>query len=197
MADLVLGHVLSLPEVVVDIGGGSGAVVKLICARTNARIVVNLDPSPGFEAHADGALRVAGRAEALPFSDNSIDLIYSYGVFHHLDVPVALADVARTLKPGGLAVIADFITENGRPRQALTLIFDALRAFRGYRANIGLVGAVRVVGYRLSPGWLNHARSDRLLSPSEFHKIYTNSLHSVNFDAMAGAMVAVWRKPGG
>lgn len=41
-------------------------------------------------------------AEALPFADNSFDLVYSWGVLHHTpDTPKAIAEALRVLKPGG------------------------------------------------------------------------------------------------
>jgi ubiquinone/menaquinone biosynthesis C-methylase UbiE len=48
-------------------------------------------------------LRVAD-AEALPFADNSFDLVYSWGVLHHSpDTARAVREVHRVLRPGGAA----------------------------------------------------------------------------------------------
>ena len=50
-------------------------------------------------------LRVAD-AENLPFSDNSFDIVYSYGVLHHSpDTAQAIREVHRVLRPGGSARI--------------------------------------------------------------------------------------------
>lgn len=41
-------------------------------------------------------------AEALPFPDNSFDMVYSWGVIHHTpDTPQAAREIMRVLKPGG------------------------------------------------------------------------------------------------
>ncbi len=45
-------------------------------------------------------------AEALPFDNDSFDLVYSWGVLHHSpDTPQCIAEVARVLRPGGIARI--------------------------------------------------------------------------------------------
>ena len=50
-------------------------------------------------------LRVAD-AEHLPFSDNSFDVVYSYGVMHHSpDTARCIYEARRVLKPGGEARI--------------------------------------------------------------------------------------------
>ena len=55
----------------------------------------------GLEAN----LRVAD-AEALPFGDDSFDLIYSHGVLHHTpDTQRAIDQVHRVLRPGGTAMV--------------------------------------------------------------------------------------------
>lgn len=43
-----------------------------------------------------------GDAEALPFPDETFDVVYSNGVLHHVpSVPKAFSEAARVLKPGG------------------------------------------------------------------------------------------------
>jgi SAM-dependent methyltransferase len=46
-------------------------------------------------------------ATVLPFEDNSIDCVYSFGVIHHIpDAPAVIREIRRVLRPGGTLLIA-------------------------------------------------------------------------------------------
>jgi len=62
--------------------------------HTRARLT-----SLGLQSHLS-----VGDAEALPFPDESFDVVYSWGVLHHSpDTPQAIREVHRVLVPGGVA----------------------------------------------------------------------------------------------
>ena len=46
-------------------------------------------------------------AHKLPFDDASFDAIWGNAVLHHLDLPVAAAEIRRVLAPGGVAVFCE------------------------------------------------------------------------------------------
>ena len=47
-----------------------------------------------------------GDSENIPFADNTFDYVYSHGVIHHTpNMPRAVQEIHRVLKPGGQAVI--------------------------------------------------------------------------------------------
>lgn len=60
---------------------------------------------------ADAAFRVMN-AEALDYADGSFDLVYGRGILHHLDLDRAFAEIARVLRPGGLAVFTEPMGHN-------------------------------------------------------------------------------------
>lgn len=80
--------------------GGRGAVAPLLRAR--GMNVVSTDLSPAMAARA-GAPAVAADEEFLPFAPASFDLIVANLSLHWVnDLPGALIQIARILKPDGL-----------------------------------------------------------------------------------------------
>jgi SAM-dependent methyltransferase len=72
------------------------------------------------ERYNPGGARAASDT-ALPFEAGSYDVAYAYSVFSHLltaDVRAYLAEFARLLVPGGLAMVTGFI-EDGVPDEAV------------------------------------------------------------------------------
>jgi SAM-dependent methyltransferase len=51
-------------------------------------------------------------AEALDYPDASFDLVYGRGILHHLVLDRAYAEIARVLRPGGLAVFTEPMGHN-------------------------------------------------------------------------------------
>jgi demethylmenaquinone methyltransferase/2-methoxy-6-polyprenyl-1,4-benzoquinol methylase len=101
------------PGRLLDLGGGTGAANPIF----DDREVVALDPSPEMLAKNGAALRVVAVGEALPFQDGAFDSVFSAYVFRNLDfVSTTLAEVARVLRPGGVAGIVDL----GRPEGPVT-----------------------------------------------------------------------------
>jgi ubiquinone/menaquinone biosynthesis C-methylase UbiE len=89
-------------------GGGRGSVLMAQCG---AREVVGLDLSPRNvesarkRAEQKGLTNVRfqqGTLSAIPFDDESFDIVQCNGVLHHMDDPdTGLSEIARVLKTGG------------------------------------------------------------------------------------------------
>jgi SAM-dependent methyltransferase len=100
-----------------DLGCGRGGLVELL--RSEVALAVGVDPDLRslLEHRAPALLRVAARAEALPFAGESFDLVISSWVLEHLAAPEpAMIEVARVLSPGGCFV---FLTPNAHSLPAL------------------------------------------------------------------------------
>ena len=93
--------------VVLNLGAGSGTLGKsLRAAGVGSSILVSADISPDLVAYA-GSPRVVADEEALPFRDASLDLVVSSLALQLVnDLPGALLQVRRALKPDGLLLAA-------------------------------------------------------------------------------------------
>ncbi len=111
---------------VLEVGCGTGELLRSVARDSTAARLVGLDPDQGMIEQAGAKFRAAGiraellrgYAEALPFPDGSFDVVLSSLMFHHLDGPTkraALREWRRMLAPGGVLVLVDF----GVPRSAL------------------------------------------------------------------------------
>jgi ubiquinone/menaquinone biosynthesis C-methylase UbiE len=102
---------------VLDVGTGAGHL-SFALAPLAARVVA-LDPSPGMLATVRQAAAARnltqietceGSADALPFADASFDLVCTrYSAHHWLDVPRALAQLRRVVKPDGFILLIDLL----------------------------------------------------------------------------------------
>ena len=95
---------------VLDVGCGQGIDVAQYAIGGARATGVDLTPrhvelaTAHLQALGSDARVVQGDAEALPFADASFDRVSSNGVLHHTpDMPAALREIVRVLRPGGEA----------------------------------------------------------------------------------------------
>lgn len=92
-----------------EIGCGEGRVTRDLQDR--GHIMTAIDPSPTLIAHAiradPASTYLLSAAEALPFEDSSFDLAVAYNSLMDVDdMPKAISEVARVLRPGGALCIS-------------------------------------------------------------------------------------------
>ena len=89
-----------------DLGARDGALSRALMARGGTLLVVAAEPATALLAGAAGP-RVAADPELLPFAEASFDLVVSNLALHWAgDLPGALVQLRRALKPDGLLLAA-------------------------------------------------------------------------------------------
>lgn len=140
---------------VVDLGCGAGTSVRHLARRHGLR-GCGIDPSATLTAaarHRDEGLPVLrGRAERLPLADRSVDAVLAECVLSVVaDPDVALAEIARVLRPGGRLLLTDLYA-----RAEATDDFPVGSCLRGARSRTELLTRVRRHGLHLLR-WEDHS----------------------------------------
>jgi SAM-dependent methyltransferase len=112
-----------------DLGARDGALSHMLAGRPGAEFVIAAEPAFAFLSRA-ARPRVAADPELLPFRDRGFDLAASVLALHWTaDLPGALVQLRRALKPGGLLLAAML---GGRTLVELrTALFEAELAEEG------------------------------------------------------------------
>jgi SAM-dependent methyltransferase len=95
------------PRDVVDLGAGTGKLTRVLVGLGHRVTAVEpLDAMRAeLEAAVPGVTAVSGNAEHLPLEDASVDVVACAQSFHWFDHAVALPEIARVLRPGGLLAL--------------------------------------------------------------------------------------------
>jgi ubiquinone/menaquinone biosynthesis C-methylase UbiE len=101
------------PASVLDVGCGTGRLLRRAHLRWPSAQLVGIDPAKGMidaarQALPDARFHVAS-AETVPVEAGSIDLVLCAASLHHWDdVAAGIGEVARVLRPGGRFCFADW-----------------------------------------------------------------------------------------
>jgi demethylmenaquinone methyltransferase/2-methoxy-6-polyprenyl-1,4-benzoquinol methylase len=120
--------VANAPARVLDVASGTAGVAIQVATRTEAQVVgldLTLDMlrqghgRVGGSGLADRIQLTAGRAEQLPFPDDSFDALTFTYLLRYVDDPQAtLRELARVVKAGGAVASLDFLAPPSRFWQA-------------------------------------------------------------------------------
>src|SRR3954449_2797013 len=129
-----------------EIGSGTGYFSLNLVQLGIVERLTATDISPGMlkrlaaTAEAlglEGVKTVATEAEALPFEDESFDLVFGHAVLHHIpDLDKAFAEFRRVLRPGGMIAFAGEPSRYGDrlaavPKRAGLVLAPAWRRLTG------------------------------------------------------------------
>ncbi|QHD08013.1 class I SAM-dependent methyltransferase [Pseudomonas sp. R76] len=101
-----------------DLGCGAGHVSFQVAPLVNEVVAYDLSQqmlevvaAAAVERGLNNIRTVNGAAERLPFADGEFDFVFSrYSAHHWSDLGVALREVRRVLKPGGVAAFVDVLS---------------------------------------------------------------------------------------
>lgn len=92
--------------VLVDLGCGAGLLAPHLEGKGYRHIGVDLSAEALRQAAEHGVLAVRGDVAAVPLADGCADVVVAGEILEHVpDLPRAVAEACRLLRPGGLLVI--------------------------------------------------------------------------------------------
>lgn len=120
-------------KTVLDLGCGSGE--NLVPLAKRGADVIGIDISPELmqlarqrlSSYGMAATLQEGSAYATGLPDESVDVVFSMALLHHLDLPAARHEIHRILRPGGLFILREPIRFS-RTMNSLRRLFPAPKA---------------------------------------------------------------------
>lgn len=106
-------------DMLLDVAAGTGHAARALASRVRAVVAIDLTQemlqAGRVAAQQAGIANVIfqhGDALALPFLDESFDVVISRFATHHIERPgMQLAEMARCLRPGGRLALADVLAD--------------------------------------------------------------------------------------
>lgn len=92
---------------VLDLGAGTGKLTRSLVPRFARVVAVEPDDAMRvvLEEVVPGVEALAGRGDAIPLADDSVDAVFSAEAFHWFATEEAVAEIVRVLRPRGALVI--------------------------------------------------------------------------------------------
>lgn len=114
---------LSPSSTVLEVGAGTGKLTRVLVDEFAEVVAVEPDPHmrSWFAALCPRAALLAGAAEALPVANASVDAVFVAEAFHWFNHQLAVAELARVLRPGG-ALVLMWNRPAGRPEPPITAV---------------------------------------------------------------------------
>jgi 2-polyprenyl-6-hydroxyphenyl methylase/3-demethylubiquinone-9 3-methyltransferase len=112
--------------VLVDVGCGGGLLAPYVARRGYRHVGVDLVASALTQAAQRGVTAVRGDATALPLPDSCADVVTAGEIFEHVpDLPAAVAEACRVLRPGGL-LVADTVNATALARFLVVTVAERI-----------------------------------------------------------------------
>lgn len=132
----VIGELLELDgKEILELGCGRAVHTRKIAEGGYGRTVLALEVDERQHAlnleidDLDNVTFALGGAERIPAADQSFDVVFLFKSLHHVPVesmPIAMTEIARVLRPGGLAYVSEPLFR-GALNECLRLFHDESR----------------------------------------------------------------------
>ncbi|MFZ0006518.1 MAG: class I SAM-dependent methyltransferase [Methanoregula sp.] len=102
------------PATIVDVGCGTGRLLRKARERWPHASLTGIDPAEGMVKKArilmPDTVFIVSPAESIPLPDASVDLVFSTTSFHHWqDQAQGIREIRRILRPGGRFILSDMM----------------------------------------------------------------------------------------
>ena len=122
-----------------DVGCGTGVFLHLLKQKYPGVFAVGIDPDQealdiSAKKFGPDVKLIKSFAEALPFENESFDIVFSTLAFHHMPTEIkeqAIQEIYRVLKPGGKLVIIDFGTAKHHWFYRIVTFWESFEYMRG------------------------------------------------------------------
>jgi 2-polyprenyl-3-methyl-5-hydroxy-6-metoxy-1,4-benzoquinol methylase len=195
-----LSHLPERRQRVLDVGCGTGILARELSRHFAS--VVGIDISEPMLAIARArwaAPNIAYRREDANHLalEQTFDCIVSHTTFHHLqDVSETLRVLKASLEPRGRLILVDIVSRWPMvPRNACTSTAKACLKFMPNLFRRGPRSASQIFRFYTSRHWLDHVKSDHILSPVHFREVYAAALPGATFFPLKYFKGVVWQAP--
>ena len=140
---------------VLDVGCGTGELLRRVRANVPDAVLAGLDPVPEMldvareKLSGRDDLRV-GYADRLPWNAGTFDVVVSCNMFHYISEPLrALREMARVLRPTGALVLTDWCDDYFACRICNLYLRLTNRAFYKTYRQAECLELLKVAGYEV------------------------------------------------
>lgn len=140
---------------VLDVGCGTGELLRRVRANVPDAVLAGLDPVPEMldvareKLGGRDDLRV-GYADRLPWNAGTFDVVVSCNMFHYISEPLtALREMARVLRPTGALVLTDWCDDYIACRICNLYLRLTNRAFYKTYRQAECLELLKVAGYEV------------------------------------------------
>ncbi|WP_404954577.1 class I SAM-dependent methyltransferase [Streptomyces sp. 147326] len=127
---------------VLDVACGTGLVSRLFSGRVAEVVGVDITPEMAEQAKPHLDRLVIAPAEHLPFEDDEFDIVVCRQGIQFMDLPEAVAEMVRVVRPGGSVVVVNLCAYGADDREEY---FEVLRLRNPVRRHFFLPEDLRTV----------------------------------------------------